>query len=266
MKNVPEDAQPTDGRHRVSAGAPGGGLAQTGWDGVFEETPGGLRGQRAPDGTRYYQNDGDGSMAADATPTVIIHEFGHVIGLGDDRDDNGNVVSGRDRTLMAGGSTNSDGTRNTSSSKLRIDKALVGRIGDQLANLGKITCGQAWNGTFNGTGENRGIATCPDPSSHSGTFTMTVKPGGKATLSGHIVNTSVCVSGFTTEADFSLEGKKTRSAISFPASGTFPFDVNLQVRGDRATGTSTANPGGDGVYFVTLNFTADCQTCDENVG
>jgi hypothetical protein len=33
------------------------------------------------------------------------------------------------------------------------------------------------------------------------------------------------------------------------------------MTGDRATGTSTANPGGDGVYFVTLNFTAKCENC-----
>jgi hypothetical protein len=210
--------------------------------------------------------DASGIMPADATPTVINHEIGHLIGLGDDRTDDGNALPTREKTLMVGGAKLPDGTFTNANSKLKIDKQLVDRIGDQLANLGKITCGQAWNGTLNGTGENRGIATCPDPSSHTGTFTMTVKPGGKATLSGHIVNTSVCVGGFTTEADFSLEGKKTRSAISFPASGTFPFDVNLQVRGDRATGTSTANPGGDGVYFVTLNFTADCQTCDEDVG
>lgn len=265
MKNVPADAQPTDGRHRVSAGAPGGGLAQTGWDGVFETTPGGLPGQRTPDGTRYYQNDGDGSMTADAAPTVIIHEFGHVIGLGDDRDDNGNVVSGRDRTIMTGGSTNSDGTRNTPNSKLRIDKALIDRIGDQLANAGEITCGQTWKGTLEGTGENRGVATCPDPSSHSGDFTMTVKPDGKATMTGHLVNTGVCGAG-RTEGDFTLEGKQTRSTISFPSAATLPFNVDLRVRGDRASGSVTGNPGGGGIYFVTLNFTAECQNCDEDVG
>jgi hypothetical protein len=264
IKNRPAAFPGSPGRHRILAGAPGSGLAQTGWDGVFEETPGGLPGQRTPDGTRYYENDGDGAMPADATPTVIVHEFGHVMGLGDDRDDNGNVVSGRDRTIMTGGSTNSDGTRNTPNSKLRIDKQLVDRIGQQLASLGKITCGQAWKGTLNGTGENRGVATCPDPSSHNGTFTMTVRPDGKATLTGHIVNTGVCAAG-RTEGDFTMEGKKTRSQIALVGAPNFPFPVDLRIRGDRASGSVTANPGGDGVYFVTLHFTADCQNCDEEV-
>jgi hypothetical protein len=71
------------------------------------------------------------------------------------------------------------------------------------------------------------------------------------------VNTGVCAPG-RTEVDFTLEGNETRSQIRFPASPNFPIPVNLRISGDHATGSSTVNPGNDGVYFVTLDFTADC--------
>ena len=122
--------------------------------------------------------------------------------------------------------------------------------------------GEVWEGTFNGTGVNQGIPGCPDPSSHSGNFTIAVADDDTATLTGHIVNTSVCVGGFTTEADFTAEGQKTRTGFSFPPSAAFPFPVDLRIRSDQASGTSTANPGGDGIYIVTLNLAAKCRTCD----
>jgi hypothetical protein len=175
----------TEGRHRILAGLPGSGLAQTGWDGVFESAPGGDPGQRSPDGTRYFENDGDGSMGADATPTVIIHEFGHVIGLGDDRDDNGNVVTGRDRTVMAGGSTNSDGTRNTQNSRLKFDQQLIDRIGNQLANLGKIKCGEVWKGTLHSKG---GAVGCPTEV-WDGSVALRVTGDGKIVGTGELATT-----------------------------------------------------------------------------
>jgi hypothetical protein len=64
--------------------------------------------------------------------------------------------------------------------------------------------------------------------------------------------------------DFTLEGKKTGSAITFAPVATFPFEVNLRVRGDRTSGTSTSSPGD--FYTVTVNLTATCQNCEEDVG
>jgi hypothetical protein len=128
--------------------------------------------------------------------------------------------------------------------------------------------GEVWEGTISGTGVNHDLPECPDPSSHSGDFTVTVKPDGKATLTGHMVNTSVCVGGFTTETDFTVEGQKTRSAISF-APGAFPFDkkVDLRIRGDRASGTIATDPAGATAFVVNLDLTAECQSCgDEAVG
>jgi hypothetical protein len=250
------------GGHELLATEPDGrGFRGAGWGGAPESTPGGPEGQRAADGTRYYEFDAQGTMPADATPTVIAHEFGHVIGLGDDRDADGNPIGPDPKGIMVGGANGV-----TPNTKLKIGKNHVDRIGDQLANLGKITCGQAWKGTLDGTGVNTGQpgVLCPDPSAHSGNFSMTVRPDGKATLTGHMVNTSVCVGGFTTEVDFTLEGKKTGSTITFAPVATFPFEVNLRVRGDRASGTSTTSPGD--FYTVTVNLAATCQNCDENVG
>jgi hypothetical protein len=50
--------------------------------------------------------------------------------------------------------------------------------------------------------------------------------------------------------------------MSFAPVAAFPVEVNLRISGDRATGITTVNPGNDGVYFVTLDFTADCQNCE----
>ena len=171
----------TKGRHRILVGEPGSGLAQTGWDGVYEPTPGGDPGQRSPDGTRYYQNDGDGAMGADATPTVIIHEFGHVIGLGDDRDSQGNALPNRGPTIMIGGARLPDGTVVTPDTKLKIDKNLIDRIGDQLVNLGKVTCGQVWKGTIHHTvtSSTSSGGPCPNPVIVDGKVQLIVKPNGR---------------------------------------------------------------------------------------
>ena len=90
-------------------------------------------------------------MPSDVTPTVLTHEIGHVVGLGDDRDDNGKALPGRDGTVMVGGARQSDGTLVAPDTKLRIDKSRVDRIGKQLENLGKLTCGVAWNGPIEGS-------------------------------------------------------------------------------------------------------------------
>ena len=78
--------------------------------------------------TVYYENDADGTMAWDATPTVITHEIGHMMGLGDDRTAAGTALGGRDGTIMIGGARQSDGTLVAPDTPLRIDKALIDRI------------------------------------------------------------------------------------------------------------------------------------------
>ncbi|MEX0664924.1 MAG: hypothetical protein WD598_09170 [Acidimicrobiia bacterium] len=250
-----DDFQFTEGRHRILAGLPGSGLAQTGWDGVFESTPGGDPGQRTPDGTRYFENDGDGSMGADATPTVIIHEFGHVIGLGDDRDDNGDVVTGRDRTVMAGGSTNSDGTRNTQNSRLKFDQQLIDRIGNQLAKLGKIKCGEVWEGTFTGT-EMGGECTLEV----EGTLSLVVAKDGTVTGEGERTDTEVgCPTTGPVITTVSISGRATDRAFEifgFTAVDGGPF--RIPKSGTRARRDSFVTVQSDpDIYSVQLH----CVSC-----
>ena len=203
----------TKGRHRILVGEPGSGLAQTGWDGVYEPTPGGDPGQRSPDGTRYYQNDGDGAMGADATPTVIIHEFGHVIGLGDDRDSQGNALPNRGPTIMIGGARLPDGTVVTPDTKLKIDKNLIDRIGDQLVNLGKVTCGQVWKGTIHHTvtSSTSSGGPCPNPVIVDGKVQLIVKPNGA------VVGTYDLTGCGVSEPHAVFPGRATERQFLFPA-------------------------------------------------
>jgi len=255
----------TEGRHRILVGEPGSGLAQTGWDGLFEATPGGDPGQRSPDGTRYFQNDGDGAMPADATPTVIIHEFGHVIGLGDDRDDAGNALPTRGTTTMVGGARLPDGTVITPGTKLTIDKNLIDRIGDQLANLDKIECGETWRGSIDGIGDNVGICQSTD---FSGDILIRVREDDTAVLSGHMTTADGggCSGGHgeRVETDFRLDGTKTRRAFHFPESSLFPWPVDLRISGQRASGTAVKMFGP--IYLTTLDFDARCCEDGRAVG
>ena len=256
MKTVPADAPAVDGRHRMSAGAPGSGYSGAGWDGVPERTPAGVPGQASPDGTRYYENDGDGAMPADATPTVIAHEFGHVIGLGDDRDAGGNAFN---RGLMAGGSRNADGTVNTENSELPIGKNLVDRIGRQLEGLGKITCSQAWNGDVRGTIQTPGCA----PVSQRGDIRIAVKEDGSLTGSGTTISGAYsCDNGASIPEmsnSYGITGTKTRGAFTL----TFQDGVQLRapIHGRRASGTQDT---GAGTVTVTLRCRGD--GCDEAAG
>lgn len=256
-----DDFRFTEGRHRILVGSPGGGLAQTGWDGVFETTPAGNPGQRSPDGTRYFKNDADGSMGEDATATVIIHEFGHVIGLGDDRDANGNVVTGRDRTVMAGGSTNSDGTRNTPDSRLKFDQQLLDRIGDQLANLGKIKCGEVWEGTFSGT-EGQPMPECS--SQVEGSLTLFVSKDGRVSGRGQRTDfvrfpTEHCSNiGPAVTVECKMFGRATRDALEIRGCISSTGPIRIPKSGTRARRDSVVTiPLDPDIFSVELR----CVSC-----
>jgi len=210
MKNVAEGAASDFGSHRLVATAPDGlGFTGAGWGGAPEGTPGGPADQRSTDGTRYFEFDAEGTMPADATPTVIAHEFGHVIGLGDDRDASGNTLPGRGKTLMVGGANGV-----TPNTKLRIDKALVDRIGNQLANLGKIKCGEVWEGTLHSEG---GGVGCPTEV-WDGRVAFRVTGDGKIVGTGVLVTTLAlnCASepAATYTEEFTVRGQATPGRLA----------------------------------------------------
>ena len=232
MKNVAEGAASDFGSHRLVATAPDGlGFTGAGWGGAPEGTPGGPADQRSTDGTRYFEFDAEGTMPADATPTVIAHEFGHVIGLGDDRDASGNTLPGRGKTLMVGGANGV-----TPNTKLRIDKALVDRLGNQLANLGKINCGVAWNGTVRSTFTDAYGCTGTD----EGTITVRVvdkKASGTVAVSGAFTCVTelvtITASGSVTVGVF---GKFTGEEFRFY------YEPNVVVTGDGPTDNCSSGP------------------------
>lgn len=253
------------GRHLVQvAGPAGNNLAGVGWEGEQEHNPAGLPGQTHPDGTRFFDSDHDGALPQDATPTVITHEVGHALGLGDDRDKSGNVLPGRSGTIMEGGANGV-----TSDTPLSIDKALVDRIGEELEKVeGKVQCKkQLYNGTLHAT---RSYATSTE--SWDGTATLTVEPSGKVSGTFDATGTLTATAlGFTVTqpdaASWMLSGERKGhdfviKTVSLIRPGYFdevlpntPFTIPATSRGRISTDLSPAQPGG------ALRIELDCHEC-----
>ncbi len=246
-------------------------LRGTGWEGAPERTPGGIPGQRTHDGTRYYQNDADGFVASNATPTVIDHEVGHLLGLGDDRDTNGNALPGRDGTLMVGGANGV-----TPDSPLTIDQALIDRIGKQLENLGKIDkCKQqTWHGTLH-VDETAGRAPQAGPCMESYTAdvalavqrkqtmgTATIRPGGSNSCGPPARSVTVALSAHRSVSGFEIE--------TGPFTPTAPATARVKDSGrNLAHGTVTTMqpglpPGRQVTYDVTIDL--QCTNCGKPTG
>ncbi len=260
MKNRPAGSASRFGPHELIATEPDGrGFTGAGWGGAPESTPGGPEGQRVSDGTRYYEFDAQGTMPADATPTVIAHEFGHVMGLGDDRDDAGNGVPGRDGTIMVGGATGV-----TPNTKLRIDKSLIDRIGDQLANLGKIDCGVAWNGPIEGHLTAPGCSPSEVPV--HGELNVRVAERGQVRGSGGWVEDAFSCGGVTAgpfPMSFALTGTKTDERFNFDPV-TVGQPLALDINGSKAS--ATVDVLGNAGYGSSLTFTLNRQDKKEAVG
>ena len=196
-------------------------------------------------------------MPADATPTVIAHEFGHVMGLGDDRDRSGAALPGRGRTLMVGGATGI-----TPDANLKIDKQLVDRIGEQLANLGEIECGTVWKGTIEGVGDN--VGSCNRAVVFDGTFTIRERPSGGPTFAGEYTDAAADCggAGLATTTSWFIEGTRTERGFAFPqAEASFPFATRFTIAGDDAT--SHVEKFFGPVYRVTLDLEATREDGDE---
>ncbi len=161
LKARGDDFDAKEGNHRILVGAASGGSFEgTGFEGDSETT----RNTKTGDGTRSFEHDRDGQIPVDAPPTVVAHEFGHLMGLGDDRE-NGKAKGGREGTMMVGGVAGVD-----PNVVQKIDQNLVKRIGDaiknHLDNQGrKLPKCETWKGTLRADGR------CP-------------AYGGKVTITG----------------------------------------------------------------------------------
>jgi len=242
------------GNHRIIVGAASGGSFEgTGFDGAPETT----RNSKTGDGTRSFEHDRDGAIPVDAPPTVVAHEFGHLMGLGDDRA-NGAPKDGRDATMMVGGVPGVD-----PNVVQKIDKDLINRLGEAIAkhlkNQGKTlpNC-QTWKGTLRSDHTVAGACTF----TWSGTFdfgvvenlvigTATVAPnGGCGGLAGPVT--------ITGEAD--RDGFTLGSASYLLAAGTRVE----KTAPDAAEGISEYH---DAYNDVVTTFNMECRkNCGTEVG
>jgi hypothetical protein len=157
-----------DGSHKLYVGTEQRGWKGTGWDGAPKET---TRNGDTGDGTRSFENNRKGDIPWNAPPTVVAHEFGHLLGLGDDRE-NGKPKNGRDGTVMVGGAEGVD-----VNVMQEIDIDLLDRIGEVLKHTkqGLPKC-QGWNGPIKTTYFASGLGvTCT--AEENGTVSLAVVDG-----------------------------------------------------------------------------------------
>lgn len=247
LKARDADFDAKKGNHRIIVGAASGGSFEgTGFDGAPETT----RNSKTGDGTRSFDNDRFGAIPEDAPPTVVAHEFGHLFGLGDDRE-HGKPKNGRDGTMMVGGVPGVD-----VNIVQKIDKNLVDRIGDaiqkHLENQGKkLPKCEEWKGTIKHTLTSVGASGPGDCGSRfevRGTARFVVAANGKVTGSYDVQGCGV------REPHGEFTGTATDEGFSFP-------DLIVQTNGElipkvsptraRATLSNLQGSAAGGTQWVT---------------
>lgn len=245
--------RPRRGRHQIFVGTETRGWRGVGWDRVPESK----RDPDTGDGIDSYEDDRQGDIPANAPPIVVAHEFGHIMGLGDDRE-NGVAKNTRDGTVMVGGAKGVDPYAPYQPSM--IDKDLIDRLGkvveDALEdNHEKAPKCEEWTGKL--TSEHS-IPVTPCTHTWSGTFefgvvedqvlgSATVSPGGCGGIAG-----PVTITGTADDAGFTLSSDSYLLAAGTRAEKTAP---------DRAEGTSEYH---DAYNDVITTFEMECKkNCDE---
>ena len=271
-----DDFDATTGRHRIIVSAPTGGLTfdGTGFDGTRETS----RNRTTGDDTGSFENDRDGAIPVDAARTVVAHEFGHLMGLGDDRE-NGRPKNGRDGTMMVGGVPGVD-----VNVVQRIDRQLITRMGETieryLKDQGKdpLEPCEAWNGPMT-TSYTASIAGVMCTAEENGTVKLAVVDGkvsgtidtsGSETCTGAgstITEPTAIVmqlAGTLENGEFRLDVRDVTGDHSLTPSCFTQATIDIPV--ERGTGqaefTSNLVPG----YTTTCNITVERQTNDERVG
>ncbi|MGH3043711.1 MAG: hypothetical protein ACRDM2_03190 [Gaiellaceae bacterium] len=194
----------------------------------------------------------------------FAHEFGHLLGLGDDYDANG-ALSGRDGTLMADGDL--------------IDESLVSRLTDLArgANDDVPACE-----TWEVTGDLQADQTLPsgDTCGQTGKAqgTIIVAAGGEVSGTLDVTEHEQCTFGFDRTRDglaLGLEGTASSSALTVrhtsgttagyfpiafltPAGAFDPIVLSITAPGV-AKGSVTRDLPND--YTITVTLEARCVTC-----
>lgn len=179
------------------------------------------------------------------TPRDFAHEFGHLFGFGDDYDENGEPLPGREGTLMDNGDL--------------IDQNLVNRLIDLARNSGE-QLPECWEGTVTGVSiEHAGPCRFP----FSGEVTIVVAGDGEATLSATSTSSGTCRGVFASKSEpFEMSGTRTSTGFQFP--GPFPGMGTLAIATaeNHGSGTSTGFVGP--TYEVTLDFDVECTSCESS--
>jgi hypothetical protein len=74
LKDINDKAR--DGAHRIYVKTGAQGFTGVGWDGADDT----VRNPNTGDGTRSYEHARSGDLPYNAPPTVVAHEFGHIMG------------------------------------------------------------------------------------------------------------------------------------------------------------------------------------------
>ena len=199
----------------------------------------------------------------------FAHEFGHLLGLGDDYDSNG-PLSGREGSLMADGDL--------------VDGNLVNRMTELArgANDDVPEC-ETWEvvGDLQTDQTLPSGDTCGQTGKAQGTIIVAV--GGEISGTLDVVEHEQCSFGFDRTRDglaLALEGTASSSALtvrhtSGTTAGYFPFafltpagafdPIVLSITAPGvAKGSVTRNMPND--YTITVTLEARCVTCDDGDG
>jgi hypothetical protein len=204
------------------------------------------------------------------TSTDYAHEFGHLLGFGDDSRQSGLPIPGRQGTLMADGD--------------RIDQPLADRLADIIAGSGqRVPECEVWEGSIHLQADQTLASgdTCAQTGDAQGELVV----GTDGRISGTLdaVEVETCSFGFDrTRSGLSLEleGTASESALTLnhtgstttgyftlgffnPAGGLDPVPVPIIAPGV-AEGSVTRQMPND--YTITLTFEFRCTTCEVPVG
>lgn len=267
-----------DGSHKLYVGTEQRGWKGTGWDEAPKETARNGDG----DGTRSFENNRVGDIPVNATAYVVAHEFGHLLGLGDDRRNGAPKPGYGLADVMVGGVPGVDLGQTPA-----IDTKVIDRIGEVLKDTkqGLPKC-RAWNGPIRSTTQvtmTVSGVTIECTGEENGTVTLavvddavsgTLEASGSVTCTGPVSTstepTAVAIRLTGTLEDGAFRLKLGRGGQDITGSYTItppcvarPFEIPVA----RGTGSVELIPG-DIVapWTVTCTIMVERQSDDEPVG
>ena len=254
------------GAHKLYVGTERRGWRGTGWDHAPKETS---LDPNTGDGTRSFENNRVGDIPVNAPPYVVAHEFGHLLGLGDDREDGAPKPGYALADVMVGGVEGTDVDQTPV-----IDTKVLDRIGEVLKSTqqGLPKC-QAWSGpvrtTYLASFER---ITCT--AEENGTITVgvvdgevsgTIDTAGSETCAGTTEPTAsvIHLTGSFEDHEFSLSYSEVVGDHALTPNCLVEFPAKIRV--ERGTGSIELMNNQVAGYNITCNLTIEREADDEPV-